>query len=104
MISLDSVLARQGDVFYRHVPPETVVIRQGGPEVMVFSDVAGRILDLIDGRATLREVAARLAGEYDASRETLERDVLDFGEELIESAVVSVVAITSVAAPPGGPG
>ncbi len=89
MIGPETVLRRRPDVRYRHVPPETVLIRQAGPEVMVLNGVAGRLLDLVDGRATLAELAGALAREYDAPREVIERDVLAFAAELLAAEVVS---------------
>ena len=90
MIAMDTVLIRREGIFYRHVPPETVVIRQGGPEVLVLNGIAGRILDLIDGRVSLRAVATVIVEEYDGPAETVERDVLAFGEELLAADVVAV--------------
>jgi len=91
MIDLTSVLARRSDVRYRHVPPETVLIRQSGPEVILLNGIAGRVLDLIDGRRSLAELVAALADEFEAPRPTLESDVLAFASELHAAAVVEIV-------------
>ena len=85
------MLQRRGDVRYRHFPPETIVVRQDGPEIMVFNAVAGRILELVDGRSSVRELASTLVSEYDAPRETLEADVARFAQELVEAGLVAVV-------------
>jgi Coenzyme PQQ synthesis protein D (PqqD) len=66
---------------------------------MVLSSVAGRILDMIDGRASLRAVTLLLGKEYDAPPETLEQDVVAFAEELLAADVVSVVSVISSASP-----
>lgn len=89
MIGLDTVLRRRPDVRYRHIPPETVLIRQAGPEVMVLNGIAGRLLDLVDGHISIAGLIAALAAEYDAPRETVERDVLEFAAELLAAEVVS---------------
>lgn len=92
MIGPDTVLRRCSDVRYRHVPPETVLVRQAGPEVMVLNGVAGRILDLVDGKATVGDLVAAVVREYDAPPDAVERDVLAFAEELLAAQVVAVVA------------
>jgi hypothetical protein len=89
VISADSVLVLQPDVRYRAVAPETVVVRQSVPEVMVLSEVAGAILERLDGRRPLREVVDALAPLYDTDRATLERDVLAFAAELVEKGVAA---------------
>ena len=83
-----SVLQRKRDVRFRHVPPETVVIRQAGPEVLVLNAVAGRVIELCDGRTPLAGVVDTLLGEYDVDRAGLERDVLGFAQELVAAEVL----------------
>jgi pyrroloquinoline quinone biosynthesis protein D len=53
-------------------------------------DVSGRIWDLCDGNRTVAEIVAALCAEYDAPRETVEADVLEFlGELLTDGLVIS---------------
>ncbi len=53
-------------------------------------DVSGRIWDLCDGNRTVAEIAATLCAEYDAPRETVEADVMEFlGELLTDGLVIS---------------
>jgi hypothetical protein len=69
--------SRVKDVRFRRVGEETVVLRQQAAEVLVLSEVAGRILELVDGRSA-EEIVAELEPEFDAERSILERDVADF--------------------------
>lgn len=87
MISSGSVLRLAGDVRFRAVPPETVVVRQSVPEVLVLSEVAGAILERLDARRPLWEVVEDLAPLYATDRATLERDVLAFAAELVAAGV-----------------
>lgn len=88
MISARSVLRLAGDVRFRAVPPETVVVRQSVPEVMVLNEVAGAILERLDARRPLGELVDALVMLYAADRATLERDVLTFASELLAAGVV----------------
>ena len=64
-ISTSTVLRRARDVRFRAVDDETVVIRQEAAEALVLNELAGRILDLIDGHRTVGAVVDQLLGEYD---------------------------------------
>jgi hypothetical protein len=91
MIESGSVLRRRSDVRFRAVPPETVVIRQAGPEVMVLNAVGGRILELVDGVRPVSALLETLAAEYeDVSREALEQDLHRFLSELLQGEVLEV--------------
>jgi coenzyme PQQ biosynthesis protein PqqD len=53
-------------------------------------DVSGRIWDLCDGKRTVAEIVATLCAEYDAPRETVEADAMEFlGELLTDGLVIS---------------
>lgn len=82
MIDLASVLRRRGDVRYRLLDGEAVVLRQRAGEVLVLNEVAARILDLADGETPVAGWVEALAAEYDAPRAVLERDVVAFTAEL----------------------
>lgn len=77
------------DVRFRAVPPETVVVRQSVPEVMVLSEVAGAILERLDGRQDLAQVIDALVPLYDTDRAILEKDVLGFAAELVAAGVAT---------------
>jgi hypothetical protein len=91
MIDPQSVLRRRGDVRYRVLDGEAVVVRQGAGEVLVMNEVAARILDLADGAATVAGWVEALAAEYDVARPALEHDVLGFAGELAAAGVLEVV-------------
>jgi len=89
MISDSSVLHRVPDVRFRAVDDETVVIRQEAAEALVINDVAGRILELVDGHRVIADVVAQLHDEYDVDPERLRTDVYAYLEELLETGLLS---------------
>jgi hypothetical protein len=91
MIELTAVVQRRADVRYRVVPPETVVIRQAGPEVLILNEVAGRILDLADGHRSLAAIGDALAGEYEVPADQARQDVLAFAAELLEAELIELI-------------
>lgn len=91
MMATATVLRRRSDVRFRVVAPEAVVIRQTVPEVLVLNAVAGRVLELCDGRTSLASLVDALVLECDVERAELERDVLGFAQELLEAQLVEEV-------------
>jgi pyrroloquinoline quinone biosynthesis protein D len=89
MISDETVLRRLSDVRFRAVEDETVVIRQEAAEALVLNEVAGRILELVDGKRTAAEIAETLIDEYEVDADTLRIDVLSYLGELVETGVLT---------------
>lgn len=87
---LGAVYRVDGGVRFRIVGGEGVVLHQGNREVLVVSEVGGRVLQLLDGAVPVGEVVARLQEEYEVEEERLRRDVLDFLRQLQEAGVVQV--------------
>ena len=89
MISEETVLQRLSDVRFQAVEDETVVIRQEAAEALVLNEVAGRILELVDGRRTVEEIVETLIDEYEIEGATLRADVLSYLSELVEIGVLT---------------
>jgi len=87
-ISTSTILRRARDVRFRAVDDETVVIRQEAAEALVLNELAGRILDLIDGQRTVGAVVDQLLLEYDVEAIDLVADVQEYLEELLATGVV----------------
>ena len=84
-----TVLRTLRDVRYRHLEPESVVVRQQAGEVLVLNQLGGRVLDLVDGRRSVGEVLTRVLAEHPAvARDTIERDVQSFLNELVAAGIV----------------
>jgi hypothetical protein len=92
VIHPDSVLRVKPDVRFRLLPPETVVVRQSAPEVLVLNEVAGEILQRLDARRPLSAIVEALVPIYAAERAALERDVLAFAAELVAAGVAEEAA------------
>jgi Coenzyme PQQ synthesis protein D (PqqD) len=91
VIAAGSVLRRAPDVRHRLLRPEAVVIRQTVPEVLVLNDVAGELLDRIDGSTPVSGLVEQVAPLFDVDRPTLEADALLFLTELHETGIVEIV-------------
>jgi coenzyme PQQ biosynthesis protein PqqD len=85
MIDSESVLALRKDVRFRRVADEGVVLVQEDGRVLGVNDSGARVLELMDGRRTLREIVDELGREVDAERTAIEADVASFVERLREA-------------------
>ncbi|MBI1239777.1 MAG: pyrroloquinoline quinone biosynthesis peptide chaperone PqqD [Alphaproteobacteria bacterium] len=63
-------------------------ILQAPERVLVLDEVADAILQRCDGAASVAEIALDLAAIYHAPRETIEADMLELLEDLLEKGYV----------------
>lgn len=92
MIASSSVLRARSDVRYRVVDGKAIVIRQKEGEVVVLNEVGARVLDLLQAGTPLREVLDVMAAEFEVGRAELERDVLAFVSQLLDSGILEEAA------------
>ena len=90
-VTPETVLRKRSDVRYRRIGGEAVVLRQSTAEVMVLNELAGDILDLVDGNLPVGGWVERLAGEYAVETPVLERDLVEFAAELVEAGLLEPV-------------
>jgi hypothetical protein len=89
-----SVYRHCGDVRYRVIDDEAVVIRQDAGEVLGLNDIGARVLELVDGKASVEVLLEKMAGEFEIDRAQLERDVFEFLKELTEAGVIERIEAT----------
>ena len=61
-------------------------------EYFTLAEVGARIPELADGSRTVEEIAGVLASEYDAPPETIEREAVEFLQELESASLVAMTA------------
>lgn len=69
-------------VMARQVGDETVILDLAGGTYYGLDPVGARVWQLMGEGKALGEICETLLGEYDVTREQLERDVLDLAEKL----------------------
>lgn len=80
----------RGDVRFRRIEDEGVVLVQENNEVLGVSAVGIRFLELVDGRSGLDGIVDRLLEEFDVERPRLEEDVNRFVGEVVAAGVLVV--------------
>jgi PAS domain-containing protein len=99
MIDPEAVLALRKDVRFRRVADEGVVLVQEDGRVLGVNDSGARVLELMDGRRTLREIVDVLEREVAAERTAIEADVAAFVVRLREARALVETAPGASGAP-----
>lgn len=77
-------------VMARQVGDEAVILDLAGGTYYGLDPVGARVWQLIGEGRTLGDICEALLGEYDVTREQLERDVLDLADTLLEKKLISL--------------
>jgi hypothetical protein len=93
-VSPDGVYAPSEDVVARDIAGELIIVPLASgigdleDELFTLNDTGRAIWEKLDGKRTLRQVAAALAEEYEASAEEIETDVVGLVGELFKRGIV----------------
>lgn len=93
-IDPNAVCEKSDGVIAREIEDETIIvplvagIGDADDELYTLSETGRAVWRAIDGRRSLREVAALLADEFDAPLEAIERDVIGFADELLRRGIL----------------
>lgn len=90
-LTRDSIIAVDPHARFRRFEDEAVVINQTSAEVLVFNEVGTSFLEALDGSRTIGDCVALLEQQFEVAREVLERDLIEFGTELIDAGVAREV-------------
>ena len=82
--------ARAQNTVYRMVDGEAVVVEPQNGLVNVINDVGSRIWELTDGRRSVTQIAAIIAGEYETTESTALKDTTEFFAEMLEKQLVQL--------------
>ena len=94
-VTLQTVCAPSGDVVAREIEGEVIIvpliagIGDADDELYTLNETGQAIWKRLDGHATLGEVAAGLAEEFETPPEEVEADVLGFAAELVQRGILA---------------
>lgn len=97
-ITLESILAASEDVVAREIEGELLLVPIAAgigdmeDELYTLNETGQAIWQRLDGQSTLGEIAADLAGEYNALLEVVEGDVLGLVAELVKRRMLETVS------------
>jgi hypothetical protein len=88
MNELTAVYRRRGDVVYRVIDDEAIVVRTHDSEVLGVNRMGAQILDLVDGQRTVQSIVDSLGAVCEVDPDELRADVSEFLRELADSGVL----------------
>jgi hypothetical protein len=89
-ISLDSMVSQIEDIVASDIDDEKVMMSVEKGQYFGLEPVGSRIWEMIEQPVRVSELIDALLGKYDVDRETCEKDVLAFLEELHEAGILQV--------------
>lgn len=77
-------------VMARSVGEETVILDLASGTYFGLDPIGARVWQLMGEGKTLAEIRDTLLGEYDVTREALERDVIELAGKLLEQKLINI--------------
>ena len=81
---LDKKVTRDENVAWRIIGDEAVLLSAEDSSVHSLDAVGTRIWELCDGEKTVSEIIDQVVSEFEVDRDTAEKDVVEFIEELMK--------------------
>ena len=88
MISPFSVYRLCSDARYREVAGEGVVLQQTSAEIIMLNQAGSDVLELIDGKRTVQDIAGAMSADYDADPEVISNDLEEYIQRLVGAGVI----------------
>ena len=73
---------RRRDLVWREVDGETVILSPDNKKLQVVNGVGARIWALLDGEHDVSAITSIISQEYNAQKDTVEKDTLEYLEDL----------------------
>jgi hypothetical protein len=90
MTNLSAVPMKCDHFSEREIEDETILLGRDGQGFHLLDDVGTFIWAAIDGKQTVGAILDRICEEYEVARETAEKDLRRFIDELIEKDIIEV--------------
>lgn len=91
MIDLNSRYIHDENIIAKQIGGQWCLIDQYRRELISLNEVAQAIWELLDGLNTLQQIINNLGETFDVDAKALERDVIDFVEDLLRQELIRLV-------------
>lgn len=91
MTAFDCKLVRNEDIAWRGVADEGLLVDPRTGKVYPMDPVAFRLWQMSDGVLPLSQIIETLFNEFDVPKETLEKDIQSFVDELVSHDLLRVI-------------
>ncbi len=92
---LRKIPAKSEDIIFRKVDEEYILVpmlcsSDEVEHIYNLNTVGAAIWERIDGQRSIKEIISELSTEYDAPEEVIQRDVVDFLNDLLEAGIIEM--------------
>lgn len=91
MLSMDDKVQRNDRLPWRIIEGEAILVNIDAEEVIHLNEVAAETWRVMHGTRTVGEIIENIDDIFDAARSTIEKDVVEFIEQLIEKDAATVL-------------
>ena len=84
----DLILQLKGDVRFRVMDDEAVIVCQDTGEILAVNRMGKQVLEAAEKQKSVKALMQSLESKYDVPEETLKKDILAFIDEMIEAGVL----------------
>jgi len=89
---LEMYAGQSKEIAFRVIEGEGILLTPEDGKLHNLNPVGTRIFELANGKRTVKEIAAMIAGEFDVSEKVAERDTLNFTESLAHAKILKLSA------------
>ena len=89
-IGMDSVVARNEDIFAGQIDDELVMVSIESGNYFVLNLTARRIWDLLESPLSISEICDKLMEEYEIDPQNCQAEVLQFAEKLLSKHIITL--------------
>jgi hypothetical protein len=89
MINLESFPKRGAQVIAQKAANDVLLLNMEDGNYYSLNEIGSKVWELCDGNHSVSQVVAVLAGEYDAPKEVLEKDVTELLEDFSRGKLIS---------------
>ena len=90
MFPLDCYPHRSGELVWREIGGEVVILTADGREIHTLNKVGSAIWELVDGTRNIEELIALTCERFDVDFEVAQADVLEFAEQLVAKKILQI--------------
>jgi hypothetical protein len=88
MLSLDSRLRRKDQILNQRASETQILLNLDGGRYYALDEVGHRVWELCDGTRSVSQIIGTVCEEYDAPLETIEADVLELLQDLMNEKLL----------------
>ncbi|MBN1527391.1 MAG: PqqD family protein [Candidatus Omnitrophica bacterium] len=85
-----SIIKRNGDIAWRVIEEEALIVDTKGNMIYPLDEVGTRVWELLDGETPAGDIVVRIDEEFEGEKKDLRTDIFKFLEEIINKGLAGI--------------